>query len=148
MERLQKQAEEQRKEGVREVVVEQVAFVDVTAYVKLTPLPGRADLLEIKLDPITLEHLTGVGDRTELTILLMRKLLLSIVKVVVKQISTLLPDQMQKAISTSADLIKKSLEGFAPQGIKEKGDKLLEIPSGLAESLRKAAGDADPNRSG
>ena len=121
-------SEDKKKKAGKKLHIDSLELTNITVRAKLLPVPGKADTVTLKLDPIRMTDL-GSDDKLDLA-KLSGKILLAIATGVAKQGAGLLPDKMTDAMKTTlgvaAELGKTATEG---------GVKLLEEGSDAGKGL-------------
>lgn len=113
------QPEGETKKAAKKLHIDNLEITNVTVKAKLLPIPGKADTVTLKLDPIRMTDL-GSDDKLD-TAKLSAKILLAIATGVAEQGAGILPegmtDSMKATLSKTAQLGKAAAE---------EGKKLLE----------------------
>ena len=142
----EKKDEAEEKPGKR-LSVERVEIVDAGARIKLLPIPGQADVLEIKLAPIVLEDITPDRNRAELAGTVFREVLLAVAGAAVEAGGDKLPaglrqglDQaisgLEEVIGTVREQISENAGKALGEGVKaidKVGKDLLKLPGQLGK---------------
>jgi hypothetical protein len=114
-----RKAEGKSEKGGRKLHVDNLEISNVTVKAKLLPVPGKADTITLKLDPIMM---TDLGSDNKLdTAELSRKILIAIVTGVADKGTGVLPKEMTSAMKSTLDTTIK----LGKTATKE-GKKLLE----------------------
>ena len=132
--------EDETKKTAKKLHIDKLELTNITVKAKLLPIPGKADTVTLKLDPIVMTDL-GSDDKLDVA-KLTGKILLAIATGVAKQGAGLLPESVTDAMSTTlgitVDLGKAAAEG----GIKlleegaDAGKGLIEGVQGLFKSKK------------
>ena len=121
-------AEEETKKPSKKLRIDNLEITNVTVKAKLLPVPGKADTVTLKLDPIQMTNL-GSDDKLDVA-KLSGKILLAIATGVAEQGAGLLPegmtDTMKATLSKTAELGKAATE---------EGKKLLEKSKDTGKEL-------------
>lgn len=111
--------EDQTKKAGKKLHIDKLELTNIVVQAKLLPVPGKADTVTLKLDPIVMTDL-GSDDKLDVA-KLTGKILLAIATGVAKQGVGLLPEGLTDAMSTTlgitAEVGKAAIEG---------GTKLIE----------------------
>ncbi len=112
-------AEDETKKPAKKLHIDTLEITNVTVKVKLLPIPGKADTVTLKLDPIRMTDLGG-DDKLDLAEL-SGKILLAITTGIAKQGAGILPEGM-------TDALNETLGQAAELGkaVAEEGQKILE----------------------
>jgi len=127
--------EDETKKGVKKLHIDKLELTNITVMAKLLPIPGKADTVTLKLDPIRMTDL-GSDDKLDLA-KLSGKILLAIATGVAKQGAGLLPDEMTDAIKTTLGVTVELGKTAAEGGVKlleegaDAGKGLIEGVKGL-----------------
>jgi hypothetical protein len=124
----QKQPEGAPQGGGTKVVVDRIEIVNASARLKLLPLPGQADVVEVKLAPIVLENVSPERNKAELMATVFREVLLAVANGVVQAGGEQLPASLREGLGNSIKGLEKVVGGVtvkAGEVLKEKG-KVLE----------------------
>jgi uncharacterized protein involved in outer membrane biogenesis len=123
-----RKAEGKSEKGGRKLHVDNLEISNVTVKAKLLPVPGKADTITLKLDPIVM---TDLGSDNKLdTAELSRKILIAIVTGVADKGTGVLPKEMTSAMKSTLDT---TIE-LGKAATKE-GKKLLEEGKGRGEGV-------------
>jgi len=125
---IPKKEEEAKKEG-KPLVIDNLELSNIVVKVKLIDLPGRADTVPLKLEPITMQNL-GTEDKVSMATLV-SKILVAVATGVAKQGAGVLPDEVTNAV-------KSGLSGVMQQSeaLMKEGQKILEEGSGVLEGVK------------
>jgi len=120
--------EDETKKAAKKLHIDNLELTNITVRAKLLPIPGKADTVTLKLDPI---RMTDLGSDDKLDVAkLSGKILLAIATGVAKQGAGLLPDEMTDAMKTTlgvtVELGKTTAEG---------GKKILEEGADAGKGL-------------
>lgn len=99
--------------------IDNLEISNVTVKAKLLPVPGKADTVTLKLDPIVMTNL-GTDNKLDIAVL-STKILLAITKGIAEQGTDVLPKEM---VSTMKSTLSKTIE--LGKTATEEGKKLLE----------------------
>jgi len=115
----EEEPEDETKKAAKKLHIDNLELTNITVRAKLLPIPGKADTVTLKLDPI---RMTDLGSDDKLDVAkLSGKILLAIATGVAKQGAGLLPDEMTDAmkatLGVTVELGKTAAEG---------GKKILE----------------------
>ena len=125
--------EDETKKPAKKLHIDTLEITNVTVKVKLLPIPGKADTVTLKLDPIRMTDLGG-DDKLDLAEL-SGKILLAITTGIAKQGAGILPEGMTDALNETlgqaAELGKAVAEGG--QKVLEEGAK---AGKGIVEGLK------------
>jgi hypothetical protein len=117
----------------KKLQIQTLEITNITVHAKLLPVPGRADTVTIKIDPIRMENL-GSDDKLD-TAKLTGKILVAITAGVASQGAGLLPEDMTKAMQST---LNQTLE--LGKTATEEGKKLLEegkdVGTGIIEGFK------------
>ncbi|MHC4105004.1 MAG: DUF748 domain-containing protein [Planctomycetota bacterium] len=124
----QAEPEDETEKAAKKLHIDKLEMTNITVMAKLLPVPGKADTVTLKLDPI---RMTDLGSDDKLDVAkLSGKILLAIATGVAKQGAGLLPDDvtdtMKATLGITADLGKAAAEG---------GKKLLEEGADTGKNL-------------
>lgn len=100
----------------KKLLIDRIEINNVSVSIKLLPVPGKADTVTIKLDPIILENVGG-GEKISLTELT-SKILVALTNGIAKQGAGLLPDDMVEGLNTSLKELGKVGEAMLQEGTK------------------------------
>lgn len=109
--------------------INNLEITNVTVKAKLLPVPGKADTVTLKLDPITMTDL-GSDEKMDMA-KLSGKIMLAIATGVAKQGAGILPDDMTAAMK---DTLGKAAE--LGKAATEEGKELIEEGKGLIEGVK------------
>ncbi|MBN1806745.1 MAG: AsmA family protein [Sedimentisphaerales bacterium] len=127
-------SQDEKKKGGKKLHIDKLELKNITVNAKLLPVPGKADTVTLKLDPIVMTDLGSDNklDMAELT----TKILFAIATGVTKQGVGILPESVTKTLSTTlgitADLGKAAAEG---------GVKILEEGANVGKDMIKGVED-------
>jgi uncharacterized protein involved in outer membrane biogenesis len=123
-----RKAKGESKKGGRKLHIDNLEISNVTVKAKLLPVPGKADTITLKLDPIVMTDLGGDNklDTAELS----SKILIAIVTGVADKGTGVLPQEMTSAMKSTLDT---TIE-LGKAATKE-GKKLLEEGKGRGEEV-------------
>jgi len=131
----------------KQVVIKKIEIVDAAAELKLLPLPGQADVIRIKLAPITLENVSGERNKAELLVTVFQKVLVALSQAVLES-GAKLPGDLQSTLTGAVAGLDKSLGGVlsgmtggAAEILKEPG-KIIEGVGGELEKTAEGVGKA------
>ena len=115
----EEEPEDETKKAAKKLHIDKLELRNIVVQAKLLPIPGKADTVTLKLDPIVM---TDLGSDNKMDVAkLTGKILLAIATGVAKQGVGLLPEGLTNAMSTTlgitADVGKAAVEG---------GTKLIE----------------------
>ena len=131
----EKPAEEPKaaEAGGKKLYIENLEITNVTVKAKLLPVPGKADTVTLKLEPIRMQNL-GSDNKLD-TAKLTSKVLLAIADGVAKQGAGVLPDSM---VGTMKSTLDKTMQ--LGKTATEEGKKVLEsgkdIGQGVTEGIK------------
>jgi len=103
----------------KKLQIDELDITNVNVKVKLLPVPGRADTITLKLDPIRMQNL-GSDNKLD-TAMLTSKVLLALAAGVTKQGVGVLPKEI---VDTMQSTLGKTLD--VGQGVLKEGGKILE----------------------
>jgi hypothetical protein len=103
----------------KKLQIQTLEITNINVHAKLLPVPGKADTVTIKIDPIRMENL-GSDDKLD-TAKLTGKILVAIASGVAKQGAGVLPEDMTAAMNATLDKTKE-----LGKAATEEGKKLLE----------------------
>lgn len=132
--------EDTTKEG-KKLHIDKLELTNIVVQAKLLPVPGKADTVTLKLDPIVMTDL-GTDNKLDVAALT-GKILLAITTGVAKQGAGLLPEGITNALGTTlgitADLGKAAVEGGTKiiEGGADAGKGIIEGVQGLFKSKKK-----------
>ncbi len=128
MNAIPKKEEEAKKEG-KPLVIDNLELSNIVVKVKLIDLPGAADTVPLKLEPITMKNL-GTEDKMSMATLV-SKILVAVAEGVAKQGAGILPDEV-------TNTIKSGLSGIMEQGgaLMKEGQKVLEQGTGVLDGVK------------
>ncbi|MCK4998022.1 MAG: hypothetical protein KAS23_00755 [Anaerohalosphaera sp.] len=118
-------ADKDQGEG-KNLKISDLELKNISVKVKLIPLPGQADTVTIKLDPIVMKDL-GTEDKMSFATLT-GKILTAVATGVAKQGAGLLPDDLTNSL--------KDITGMLGEGIKDIGKGLEDATKGLGEGAK------------
>ncbi len=133
--------EDETKKAGKKLHIDKLELTNIVVQAKLLPVPGKADTVTLKLDPIVMTDL-GSDDKLDVA-KLTGKILLAITTGVAKQGAGLLPESVTDALGTTlgitADLGKAAVEGGAKilEGGADAGKGIIEGVQGLFKSKKK-----------
>lgn len=120
--------------------IKQLKITAVTVNVKLLPVPGKADTVKLKLDPIEMNNL-GSEDKLT-TAKLASKIIVAISKGVAKQGAGKLPADIINTLENTLGNISKISDAAVKEGQKlldagkEEGEKMLDTGKGILEGAK------------
>jgi hypothetical protein len=114
------------KAGEKKLLIDRLEIINTNVKVKLLPIPGKADNVNINIDPIVMENL-GTDNKLS-TSALTAKILAAIAAGVAKQGAGLLPDEM---VSDIGSALGRTAE-IGKAATKE-GKKILETTTGAGK---------------
>ena len=133
--------EDQTKKEGKKLHIDKLELTNIVVQAKLLPVPGKADTVTLKLDPIVMTDL-GTDNKLDVAALT-GKILLAITTGVAKQGAGLLPEGITNALGTTlgitADLGKAAVEGGSKliEGGADAGKGIIEGVQGLFKSKKK-----------
>ncbi|MHC4436651.1 MAG: DUF748 domain-containing protein [Planctomycetota bacterium] len=130
-----KEPAEPSEPGGKKLHIDNLEITNAQVKVKLLPIPGKADTLTLKLDPIKMTDLGGENDID--TVALARKVLLALVGGIAKQGAGILPEDMLGSLTSQLDKL-----GALPTAFLDKGGKVLDVGKDVGGDTIKGAGDA------
>ena len=132
---------EPRAKPSKKLHISNLELTNVTVKVKLLPVPGKIDTIELKLDPIIMKDL-GSDEKLD-TARLTGKILVAIAAGVAKQGAGVLPDDMVNSMKSAlgktlefGKMAVEETEKLLKQG-KEVGEEALKGIKGLFKSKKK-----------
>ena len=132
-EKPQPEPETTDEKPAKNLEIQTLEITNITVHAKLLPVPGKADTVTIKIDPIRMENL-GTDSKIDVAALT-GKILVAITTGVAKQGAGLLPEDMTAAMNATLD---KTLE--LGKAATEEGKKLLEegkdVGTGIIEGFK------------
>jgi hypothetical protein len=133
-----RKAREKSESGRKKLHIDNLEISNIIVKAKLLPIPGRADTITLKLDPIVMTDL-GSDDKLD-TADLSGKILVAIAAAVADKGTGILPDEMNRAmkltLGTTIGLGKTAAEG---------GKKILEKSKDSGEEVIKGIKDIIKN---
>jgi len=132
--------EDQTKKAGKKLHIDKLELTNIVVQAKLLPVPGKADTVTLKLDPIVMTDL-GSDDKLDVA-KLTGKILLAIATGVAKQGVGLLPEGLTDAMSTTlgitAEVGKAAVEGGAKliEGGADAGKGIIKGVQGLFKSKK------------
>jgi hypothetical protein len=129
LDNLSKKEKQAPAEKGKELHIDHLEITNTNVLVKLLPVPGQSDTLNLKLDPIIMDNL-GTDQKLN-TGILTAKVIKAIATGVAKQGAGVLPETMVKGIGSS---LEKSVE--IGKTAAEKGKKMLEKIEKTTESSK------------
>jgi hypothetical protein len=125
--------EDETKKATKKLHIDNLELTNITVRAKLLPIPGKADTITLKLDPI---RMTDLGSDDKLDVAkLSGKILLAIATGVAKQGAGLLPDEMTDAMKTTLG-ITIELGKTAAEGGKKLLEEGADAGKGLIEGVK------------
>ena len=118
--------------GGKKLHIDNLEITNVQVNVKLLPVPGKADTLKLKLDPIKMTDLGGENDID--TVALVREVLLALAGGIAKQGAGILPKEMLGSLTSQ-------LGKFGTVFV-DKGGKVLDVGKDVGGDAIKGAGGA------
>lgn len=154
IEKLQKKdatkTETKAKKGPgKNVRVDKIEIINASADLKLAPIPGKVDVIPVKLAPIVIENLSTGDNQAVMLATVIQKVFMALAKGILES-GVDLPDQLGKALAGSLGSLEDSLGQITTQTDKvlkegtkaiEEGGKALEEAGKGLEGLLKAPGD-------
>jgi len=132
-EKPQPEPETAEEKPAKNLEIQTLEITNITVHAKLLPVPGKADTVTIKIDPIRMENL-GSDDKLD-TAKLTGKILVAIASGVAKQGAGVLPENMTDAMQST---LNQTLE--LGKAATEEGKKLLEegkdVGTGIIEGFK------------
>ncbi len=131
----EEEPEDETKKTAKKLHIDKLELTNITVKAKLLPVPGKADTVTLKLDPIVMTDL-GSDDKLDVATLT-GKILLAIATGVAKQGAGLLPESITDAMSTTLGITAELGKAAAEGGIKlleegaDAGKGLIEGVKGL-----------------
>ena len=132
--------EDKTKKPAKKLHIDKLELRNIVVQAKLLPIPGKADTVTLKLDPIVMTDL-GSDDKLDVA-KLTGKILLAITTGVAKQGVGLLPESVTNAMSTTlgitADVGKAAIEGGTKliEGGTDAGKGIIKGVQGLFKSKK------------
>jgi hypothetical protein len=130
-----KEPAEPAEPGGKKLHIDNLEITNAQVKVKLLPIPGKADTLTLKLDPIKMTDLGGENDID--TVALARKVLLALAGGIAKQGAGILPDDMLGSLTSQLGKLDA-----LPAAFLDKGGKLLDAGKDVGGDTIKGAGGA------
>ncbi len=136
----EEEPEDETKKTAKKLHIDKLELTNITVKAKLLPIPGKADTVTLKLDPIVMTDL-GSDDKLDVATLT-GKILLAIATGVAKQGAGLLPESVTDAMSTTLGITAELGKAAAEGGIKlleegaDAGKGLIEGVQGLFKSKK------------
>jgi hypothetical protein len=125
--------EDETKKAAKKLHIDNLELTNITVRAKLLPVPGKADTVTLKLDPI---RMTDLGSDDKLDVAkLSGKILLAIATGVAKQGAGLLPDEMTDALKTTLG-VTVELGKTAAEGGKKILEEGADAGKGLIEGVK------------
>lgn len=128
---LSAKGEQSSEPAGKKLHIDSLELTNVRVKVKLLPIPGKMDTLNLKLAPIRMTDLGGENDLD--TVALARKLLLAIAGGIAEQGAGLLPDEMLGSLVSELGKL-----GALPDALMETGGKLLKASTDLGKGATDA----------
>ena len=124
-----KESPELEKKKGKQLIIDKLEISEIQVKAKLLPIPGKADTITMKLDPITMQDL-GTDNKLDIAVLSTR-ILLAVASGVAGQGTDVLPDEMLNNIN-------KTLESTLKLGTSalEEGRKTIESGEELFRGLK------------
>jgi hypothetical protein len=133
----QEKTAEQAEPSGRKLHIDNLEITNVTAMVKLLPVPGKEDTITLTLSPIKMTDL-GSDNKLDLAAL-SGKIIMAIAGGVAQQGAGILPDDMIKTINSGLSKAIDLSKGIFGEG-KDAGEKALKgtenIGKGIGEGLK------------
>ena len=128
--------EEEAKEEGKPLVIDNLELSNIVVKVKLIDLPGRADTVPLKLEPITMRNL-GTQDKVSMATLV-SKILVAVAQGVAKEGAGILPDEVTNAVKSGLSTVKEQSETLIKEGqeVLQKGTEVLEGVKGIFEKKK------------
>ena len=133
----------------KNVRVDKIEIINASADLKLMPIPGKVDVIPVKLAPIVIENLSTGDDQAVMLATVIQKVFMALAEGILES-GVDLPDQLRKALAGSLGSLEESLGQITAETdkvlkegakvIEEDGKALEEAGKGL-EGLLKAPGD-------
>ena len=130
-----KEPAEPAEPGGKKLHIDNLEITNTQVKVKLLPVPGKADTLTLKLDPIKMTDLGGENDID--MVALARKVLLALAGGIAKQGAGILPKEMLGSLTSQLGKL-----GALPTAFVDKGGKLLDAGKDVGGDTIKGAGGA------
>ncbi len=153
IEKLQKDSaptETEAKKGPgKNVRVDKIEIINASADLKLTPIPGKVDVIQLKLAPIVIEDLSTGDDQAVMLATVIQKVFMALAKGILESGADL-PEQLSQALAGSLGSLEESLGQITAEADKvlkegtkaiEEGGKALEEAGKGLEGLLKNPGD-------
>lgn len=129
----EEEPEDETKKAAKKLHIDNLELTNITVRAKLLPIPGKADTVTLKLDPI---RMTDLGSDDKLDVAkLSGKILLAIATGVAKQGAGLLPDEMTDAMKTTLG-VTVELGKTAAEGGKKILEEGADAGKGLIEGVK------------
>lgn len=141
----QKTQEPPKDLSQKKLRVDRIEITDARAWIKLLPLPGQKDVLEVKLAPIVIEGASSDDNQAVMAVAIMQKIVLAVIEGTIKAGGDVLPKDFANGLNASLKDTQKLVGdlGKALQDtgktIKEGGDALKKTGEGLINILGKPA---------
>jgi hypothetical protein len=121
----EKKAKTETEKSAKKLHIDSLEITNVTVNVKLLPIPGKSDTIQLELDPILMTDLGGEDgiDTTKLA----GKILLAISKAIAEKGSGVLPAEMTDELKDSLAEVSK---------LAEEGKKLLEKGKNVIKGIK------------
>ena len=120
----------------KKVLVERIEIVGAQARIKLLPLPGQKDALDVKLAPIILENVSQDQNQAVMLSTIIQKVLLAVAQATV-QSGIELPGALVEGLKGSMDKLNSAL-GDAALGIAKGTEKIIKDTGKAIEDTGKA----------
>ena len=136
----EEEPEDETKKTAKKLHIDKLELTNITVNAKLLPVPGKADTVTLKLDPIVMTDL-GSDDKLDVATLT-GKILMAIATGVAKQGAGLLPESVTDAMSTTlgitAEVRKAAVEGGTKliEGGADAGKGIIKGVQGLFKSKK------------
>lgn len=128
---------DQNKPSGKKLHIDNLEITNVTAMVKLLPVPGKADTITLKLAPI---KMTNLGSDNKLNLAeLTGKILLAMAEGIVEQGAGILPEDMVKTINSGLGKAIDLGKGIFGEG-KGAGEKVLKGTENIGKGLQEGLG--------
>ncbi|KPK76437.1 MAG: hypothetical protein AMJ79_06680 [Phycisphaerae bacterium SM23_30] len=136
----------------KKLALERIEIINPIAKVKLLPVPGQVDVMEIELGDITLENISEDRNKAEMTLTVIRKILVSLAEAVVKSGADLpggLVIALTESVQTVGQTLGEGIIGIAgeTEKILQEGVKTIEgVQKGIEEIIKLPGVIFEPNK--
>jgi len=130
-----KETPEKEEAPGKKVLVEKIEIIGAKAKIKLLPLPGKKDAMDIKLAPIVLENVSQDQNKAVMLSTIIQKVLLAVAQATV-QSGIELPGALLEGLKGSMDKLNTAL-GDVALGIAKGTEKIIKDTGKIIEQTGK-----------